>query len=275
MSREFDFSDKDFRFIVNLVGRSTGIVLKEHKKDMVYGRIVRRLRATGLNSFSDYCALLQGADGEEEMGNFVNAVTTNLTSFFRESHHFEHLRDEVLKPFFEMPSAHGRLRMWSAGCSSGMEAYSMAMTLLDAGEGKLAGRDAKILATDIDTNMLLRGKEGIYPLSEGNKIPRQYIGKYAMRDAGNQQVVMKEIIKRHVSFKPLNLLKEWPMKGMFDVIFCRNVVIYFDKETQREMFARMAKLQPGGAYLYIGHSENLHNVTDQYALIGRTIYQRK
>jgi chemotaxis protein methyltransferase CheR len=152
--REFAFSERDFRFLADLANQKTGIVLSDQKRDMVYARVSRRLRALGLTEFQQYCELLKSPTGDSEMGNLVNAITTNLTHFFREKHHFEHLQQEVLLPL----QARGvrRLRIWSAGCSSGMEPYSIAMTVKHA-LAPIEGWDARILATDIDTNMLDRG----------------------------------------------------------------------------------------------------------------------
>lgn len=269
-SREFSFSMQEFRFLADMANRITGIVLADHKKDMVYSRLVRRLRALKLNSFAEYCEFVQSPDGQDEIGNLVNAITTNLTSFFREKHHFEHLAQDVLAPLASSPEK--RLRIWSAGCSAGMEPYSIAMTVKNSLKS-LSGWDARILATDIDTNMLARGQEGIYPSEQWENIPPEYRGdvqKVPSRDA----ISMKGELKSLIAFKPLNLLSSWPMKGPFDAIFCRNVVIYFDKPTQARLFSRMADLLKPDGWLYIGHSENLFKVSDRFELLGRTIYRR-
>jgi chemotaxis protein methyltransferase CheR len=268
--REFSFSDEEFRVLATIANKHTGIVLAEHKKDMVYSRLVRRLRALKLSSFSEYCDLLQGPHADDEMGDLVNAITTNLTSFFRESHHFEHLRDEVLAPL--VAARANRLRIWSAGCSQGMEPYSIAMTMKAALKGG-SSLDAKILATDIDTNMLDKCNAGIYPFEQYENIPSIYRGD-VNKISGGQSIEMSHALKESISFKHLNLLEAWPMKGPFDVIFCRNVVIYFDKTTQAELFRRMAELLKPRGFLYIGHSENLFKVSTQFELIGRTIYRK-
>ena len=169
--REFAYSDADFRFISELAYEKTGIVLADHKKDMVYSRLTRRLRALNLHTFKEYCELVQSPQGINEVGNLVNAITTNLTSFFREGHHFEHLRDTVLAPF-AAGRAGGRLRLWSSACSAGMEPYSMAMTVKHA--LKTAPQiDAKILATDIDTNMVATSTAGIYTSGDVAEIPSE------------------------------------------------------------------------------------------------------
>lgn len=263
--REFDFDDLHFRFLAGLAHAKTGIVLPEQKRDMVYARLVRRLRALKLDSFADYCSLLQTEEGEGEIAHMINAITTNLTSFFRESHHFDHLREIAAR--HHAP----RLRIWSAACSSGMEPYSIAMTLR-AALPDIDNRDVKILATDIDSNMLAIGKAGEYTASDLDHLPAGY-SRFTLPCA-NGRGRMREEIQRLISFKHLNLLGEWPMKGPFDAIFCRNVVIYFDKPTKQALFERMAAITLPGGYLYIGHSENLHGICDRFKPVGRTIYQR-
>ena len=270
--REFSFSNEEFRFLADLANRRTGIVLAEHKKDMVYSRLVRRLRALKLKTFAEYCELMQGAEGDDEIGNLVNAITTNLTSFFREKHHFEHLRDHVLAPLASRPPSPKKLRIWSAGCSAGMEPYSIAMTVKSAFKD-LKSWDAKILATDIDTNMLRTGMTGDYAAEQYDNIPASCRGEVTKLDK-EDRIRMSDEMKSLISFKPLNLLEPWPMKGTFDAVFCRNVVIYFDKPTQAKLFSRIADLIGPGGWLYIGHSENLFKVCDRFELVGRTIYRK-
>lgn len=269
--REFEFNERDFRFISEWVNARTGIVLASHKSDMVYSRVSRRLRALGLQNFSDYCALLQGEGGEEEAGHLVNAITTNLTSFFREKHHFDHLKHELMECFSQAGS-NTRLRMWSAGCSSGMETYSIAMVLRSVVDA-LSLTNAKILATDIDTNMLDRGRCGEYNIEELEHIPEEY-RKYVTVQKREGLICMSEDLKELISFKRLNLLEAWPFRGPFDVIFCRNVVIYFDKPTQKKLFSRYADMMKPDGWLYIGHSENLQHVCNRFELKGRTIYRK-
>lgn len=263
--REFDFTQRDFQFISKLVHQRIGIVLKENKFDMVYSRMARRLRTLNLQSVSDYLDFLQSDAGTDEMGNMVNAITTNLTSFFREPHHFEHLAKYVFTPFAK--SKENRLRIWSAGCSAGAEPYSIAMTMMEA-IPDFARRDCKILATDIDTNMVEKGRDGTYDEDWIDKIPTNLRAKYV--NGNNIGAKAKSLI----TFKPLNLLEGWPMRGKFDVIFCRNVVIYFDKETQAPLFNRYADILKPNGYLYIGHSENLNGVCDRFKLVDKTTYQR-
>ncbi|MBY0407733.1 MAG: protein-glutamate O-methyltransferase [Rickettsiales bacterium] len=271
MAREFDFRKEDFRFIASLVHAKTGIVLAEHKEDMVYARIARRLRSLRLGSFRDYCQLLEGDSDGEEIGNFVNAVTTNLTSFYREAHHFDHLRDSVLKPLAQNPPPGKRLRLWSAACSQGSEPYSMALTCLEA-IPDIDTWDIKILATDIDTGMLAKASAGVYDADEAEPIPPALRKRYTTASGG--KVTMSEAVKQLITFKQMNLIEPWPFKGPMDAVFCRNVVIYFNKDTQKKLFAHMSARMRAGQWLYIGHSETLHSISSQFELCGRTIYRR-
>lgn len=270
-AREFDFTDADFRFIAEVAYRNTGISLGEKKRDMVYGRIVKRLRQLGFDSFSAYCELLAGPEGEGEIGNLVNAITTNLSGFFRESHHFEHLKEHVLAPLAGLHKP-PRVRIWSAACSWGAEPYSIAMTACDA-LPKVAEWDFKILATDIDTNMLGQGEQGRYSDDQADKIPHAQRLKYTL-PVKNEGIVMDDKLKKLIAFKPLNLTGNWPFKGPFHAIFCRNVVIYFDKPTQKILFDRLADMLVPGGMLYIGHSETLHGISARFELTGKTMYRK-
>lgn len=269
--REFALTDRDFRAIVARVRRTTGIVLGDNKRDLVYGRLSRRLRALGCSSFAEYLAHLDGAGDDAEQTALVNAITTNLTGFFREPHHFDALGKEVLAPLVRQPPADRRLRIWSAGCSSGEEPYSIAMTVHRA-VPDLRQWDARILATDIDTDMVAACRGGRYDAEKAAAIPPEMRGH--VRRLDDRTVEMGDALKALVRFKPLNLLGSWPMKGPFDAIFCRNVVIYFDKDTQRTLFDRYAELLPVGGWLFIGHSESLFRVSDRFQHLGRTIYRK-
>lgn len=272
--REFALTNQDFKFIASLVYEKTGIVLADHKRNMVYSRLSRRLRSLGLVTFKQYCDYLQQEQHSDELLHLVNAITTNLTSFFREAHHFEHLANEVFTPFFENKN-NQHLRIWSAGCSQGCEPYSIAMTLAPFME-KNPKTNAKILATDIDTNMLARGRSGQYRKEDYESIPERY-RKYVKRQKreGEDGILMDVALRKLITFNQLNLLDtQWPMRGKFDVIFCRNVVIYFDKETQKILFDRYASALKDDGWLYIGHSESLFKVCDRFKLIGKTIYRK-
>jgi chemotaxis protein methyltransferase CheR len=266
--REFALSDKEFEFLSQLANRKTGIMLPPNKRDMVYSRLVRRLRALHLESFADYCNLLTTEAGAEEMNNLVNSITTNLTHFFREGHHFEHFAKNILPQVKE----NRKMRIWSAGCSSGMEAYSIAMTSLGTLPEASKNWDLRILATDIDTNMLDRGLKGEYNADEYSNIPAEY-RHFVQKQGATMQ--MGAELQKLIAFKYLNLLESWPMKGQFDAIFCRNVVIYFDKETQKKLFSRMKKHLSATGFLYIGHSENITAICPDFELIGKTIYKLK
>ncbi len=272
--KEFHFSDKEFKFISKLVGERTGIVLSDAKRQMVYGRLSRRLRQLKLTKFSDYCELLTSGH-EGELIEFTNAITTNLTAFFRENHHFEHLKETVLPDLIKKNAHSKRLRVWSAGCSSGEEPYSIAMCIREV-LPKLSGWDVKILATDLDSNMVKRGKEGIYTAERVEGLSSSRMKKWVKKGTGKNadKVRMSSELRNMITFKELNLMEGWPIKGPFDFMFCRNVVIYFNKETQRVLFDRYADLLRDDAHLYIGHSESLNKVTDRFKLLGKTIYQK-
>lgn len=273
-TKEFHFSDREFNQVRRLVSEHTGIVLSDAKKEMIYSRLVRRLRQLNLDGFKDYIDLLTSA-GNDELVNFTNAVTTNLTSFFREPHHFEYLSHTLLPKLMRARQAERRLRVWSAGCSTGEEPYSLAMTIRES-IPEASGWDVKILATDLDSNVVAKAQSGVYGLDRVADIPAPRLKRWFMRGRGEQAdlVRVKPELRNMISFRQLNLLREWPMRGPFDVIFCRNVVIYFDKPTQQILFERYADIMAPDAQLFIGHSETLYNVTDRFVLLGQTIYSR-
>ncbi|PIE42959.1 MAG: chemotaxis protein CheR [Gammaproteobacteria bacterium] len=272
-SREFPITDVDLDRIQSLAYDFTGIVLGNNKKDMIYARLSRRIRSLGLSNFDQYCDLLDQACSVEQ-SNFINAITTNLTAFFRENHHFDYLRDTVIPELKEKNKLSRKLRIWSAGCSTGEEPYSLAIVLNEAIDIK--SWDVKILATDLNSDVLGHAQNGVYDVSRIESIDSGLKEKWFLRDAGNPELVkVKPALSRPISFKRLNLLEGWPMKGRFDVIFCRNVVIYFNKDTQRILFDRYADILADGGYLFIGHSETLHRVSDRFESLGRTIYRKK
>lgn len=272
-NKEFPFTDKDFHFIQNLVAERTGIVLTDIKRTMVYSRIARRIRQCGVSNFAEYCELLKAGD-ESELISFTNAITTNLTSFFREEHHFEYLSDTVL-PELEKKKINKKIRIWSAGCSSGEEPYSIAMTVQDYFKHK-PGWDIKILASDLDFDMVERAASGIYKDERVTGLDKKHLRNYVKKGKGKHSgnVKIHQELMEMITFKQLNLLHDWPFRGPFDFMFCRNVVIYFNKETQKELFYRYADLLDDNAALFIGHSESLFKVTDRFKSIGRTIYRK-
>lgn len=271
--REFAFDDQDFDAIRALVKSLTGINLTAQKRELAYGRLAVRLRALGVRTFREYRQIV--AENPDEQIRMCNAITTNLTAFFREPHHFEHLRDQVL-PAHREQAGQRRLRIWSAGCSTGEEPYSIAMTLLES-LPEAQYWNVRILATDLDSDVLNTAALGKYPiervkgLSEGRR--RRFFNE--QKDNGTSVFVVRPEVRRLVTFKQLNLMQPLPMPGPLDVIFCRNTVIYFDKDTQRELFGRIAPLQRPGDLLYLGHSESLLSVSDDYESIGRTTYLRR
>lgn len=274
IERDFVFTDGDFERIRQLVRQHAGISLSEAKKDMVYSRLARRLRALDLDNFRDYCKLVEQGEGDE-LVNFTNSITTNLTAFFREEHHFHYLADTLIPQLRKEKAASRRLRIWSAGCSTGEEPYSLAMVLKE----KLPEReswDVKILATDLDSNVLAAASKGIYNEQRLKGVSAQRRKRWFLKGKGthNGSIRVAPELQSMVSFRQLNLLQEWPFAGPFDFIFCRNVVIYFDKTTQKVLFERYADVMNDNAHLFIGHSESLFKVTERFKLIGQTIYRR-
>jgi chemotaxis protein methyltransferase CheR len=271
--REFAFDDQDFEAISAQMKAATGINLTRQKRELVYGRLAVRLRALGIRTFREYRRIV-AADAHEQV-RMCNAITTNLTAFFREPHHFEHLRDQVL-PAFREQAGERRLRIWSAGCSSGEEPYSIAMTVLEIMPEALKW-NVRVLATDLDSDVLSIAATGEYPeervkgLSDGRL--RRFFTEH--KERGISRFVVRPEVRALVTFKQLNLMKPLPMSGPLNVIFCRNTVIYFDKDTQRDLFTRIAPLQRPGDLLYLGHSESLLSVSTDYESIGRTTYLRR
>ena len=276
MTTEFEFADQDFQRIRRIINEIAGIALAEGKRELVYSRLSRRLRQLGLRRFDEYCRLLEtGGEDNPELGEFVNALTTNLTSFFREPHHFDFLGKELLPALMrERSLSNRRIRIWSAGCSTGEEPYSIAMVLREALPA--VGWDVKILATDLDSNVLATADRGVYDANRVKDLSEIRLRRWFQRsrDAQSGQVRVAPELRDLIVFRRLNLMLDWPMSGPFDVIFCRNVVIYFDKPTQRVLFERFADLLAERGHLFVGHSESLFKVTDRFVPLGKTIYRR-
>ena len=275
--REFNFERKHFDFIAGLLYKLAGISLAPHKIEMMYSRLARRLRELNLKDFDAYCALVDSENGEPEIRFLVNALTTNLTSFFREHHHFDHLAKTTLAAVkaSQAHSGQPRLRIWSAGCSSGPEPYTIAMVLC-ANIPDIRRWDAKILATDIDTHMVESARRGVYAADSAKTIPAELRDRFTkrVRDGAEPEITMAEELRRLITFKPLNLLETWPMRGPFDAIFCRNVLIYFDRPGRTAVIEKFSTLLPDNAFLYLGHSESLYGVSGSFAQVGATIYRR-
>lgn len=268
--REFEFTAGDFQRIRTLLYQHAGITLADSKRELVYGRLVRRLRQLRLASFSDYLELVD-AGGSAEIQQFCNALTTNLTAFFREQHHFDWLAQTCLPALLTRNAAARRIRIWSAGCSTGEEPYSIAMTLLEA-LGDLRGWDIRILATDIDSEVLARAQQGVYDAERVARMDSRRLARWFRADGARHAVVPE--LRSLIAFRQLNLIADWPFKGPFDVIFCRNVIIYFDKDTQRRIIGHMAAMQRAGDHLVLGHSESLLGVSSDYEPAGQTIHKK-
>ncbi len=250
---EFKLSRDDFRRISEMIYEDSGIKLTEGKAALVYARLAKRLRALKLQAFRDHCDLVASPDGEGERQEMLTSLTTNVTKFFREPHHFEHLKTHVIAPFVQK-GGQGRLRLWSAACSTGQEPYSIAFTLLSVWPGA-ANHDVKILATDIDRNVLATAQAGLYGENLLEGIPPEMRKRYF--EPANGQMCVVPAVRNLISFRQLNLVESWPMPGQFQAIFCRNVVIYFDEPTQQRIWEKFTpRLTPDGA-LYIGHSERV------------------
>jgi len=273
VQREFLFTEDDFNFIRKLVYKVSGIHLSDVKQDMVYSRLARRLRVLKFKKFEEYCQYLDN-NHESELSHAINAITTNLTHFFREEHHFDLLKQTILPDLSKQQPRGKRLRIWSAGCSTGEEPYSIAISMLDA----LANHsqwDTKILATDLDSNVIEKCRAGIYDKKRIDPIEDRNAKRWFRphKDKPNQVIVDDEL-KRHITFKQLNLMEHWPIKGPFDVIFCRNVIIYFDKPTQQKLFNRFHELLAPGGHLFLGHSEQLGNFQKNFTLLGKTSFKK-
>ncbi|HEY8327013.1 MAG TPA: protein-glutamate O-methyltransferase [Rhodanobacter sp.] len=268
--------DADFQYLRAFVLEHCGIALGEHKRQLVQGRLFRRLRALGLPNFGSYCELLR-RDPHGELGELASAISTNVTSFFREVHHYDLLANELLPRWLREKRREGdRLRIWSAGCSTGEEPYALAMVLAEAIEQSGSRLDAKILATDLSPQALETARKGVYPLERIAGISPERCRRWMLRGEGAYEglACVHPRLRELVTIEPLNLLHPWPMRGPFDAIFCRNVVIYFDQPTKQRLFHRYAELLSAGGYLFLGHSESLHGVNDEFELIGRTVYRK-
>ncbi|HEU0282805.1 MAG TPA: CheR family methyltransferase [Gallionella sp.] len=266
--REFLFTKGDFARVCKLIYDHAGISLSESKQELVYSRLSRRLRATGIQTFSEYLKLLE-SNNEGEWEAFTNSLTTNLTSFFREQHHFPVLAEQVRALRGKHP-----ISLWCSAASTGEEPYSMAMTVMDA-----LGRDAanvSIVATDLDTNVLATARAGVYPEERVSKLPPDMVKRYFLRGTGAQEgmVRVRQEVRDMITFRQLNLLHDnWSVRAPLDAIFCRNVMIYFDKATQLAILKRFVPLLRSDGLLYAGHSESFHHADEYFKLRGKTVYE--
>ena len=268
---EFLFTAEDFRTIAATLHAAAGIALPDSKATLVYSRLAKRLRALGLESFREYCALVTGAEGLDERQQMIVALTTNVTRFFREPHHFEHLKEHLLPPLLANARRGGAVRIWSAGCSNGQEPYSIALTILSL-MPDAPDYDIKILATDIDIQMLAEARAGLYSSQVIAPVPGEMRARWFEREGDNWRA--SEPLRRLITFNELNLIGDWPMRRQFQAIFCRNVVIYFEEETQSKVFSRFMPLMSPDARLYIGHSERVCGpAADRLETDGVTTYR--
>lgn len=273
MIGNYKLTEEEFIKFRDIVYKESCINLADVKKILLQSRLIKRLRFLNLNSFSDYYDYLI-ANYDDEKINFVNAITTNKTDFFRENDHFEFMKSYIL-PALEAKGER-EIRIWSAGCSTGEEPYTIGITLFEYFKGRKAPL-FKILATDIDTLVLEKGLEGVYTEEQVAAIEEKLLKEYFLKGKDDNKgfFKIKDFLKNIVSFRRLNLLADdYPMKKKFDVIFCRNVIIYFDKDTQKKLFENFSRYLKDDGYLLVGHSENISNVTDKFYLAGRTIYKK-
>lgn len=267
----FEYTGRDFAEIAGILREATGINLNDTKLTLVYSRLSKRLRSRGLASFRDYCDLIR--EDEDELQRMIEALTTNTTSFFRERHHFEHLQTAVMPGLAAAARSGARVRLWSSAASSGQEPYSIAMTVLSV-LPDAASLDIRILATDINAQMVERGQRGQYEREDLSGIPAPLASRYLRTE--NDHAVVCDELKSLVSFRQLNLHERWPMRGSFDVVFCRNVMIYFSADTQAALWQRLGSQVAPGGHLYIGHSERLSGpASSEFELIGITTYRKQ
>lgn len=269
-ARDFAFTPRDFNRIRKLIYERAGISLADSKQEMVYSRIARRLRALHIGSFGDYLDWLEARDDPQEWQAFTNALTTNLTAFFREAHHFE-----ALTRFLKAQPRGKKVRIWCAAASTGEEPYSIAISACEA-YGSMAPPVA-ILATDIDTNVLATAERGVYPIDRVDKLSEDRRRKFFLKGHGSNDGTCRvvEPLRKLMTFRQLNLLDpRYPMRGPFDAIFCRNVMIYFDRATQMAVLGRMIPLLAPDGLFFAGHSESFFHASDLIRSCGRTIYCR-
>lgn len=270
--REFNYTRADFEVLRAISNSHSGIIVTDDKFDMFYSRLSKRVRMLGLKDFQEYCQYLKNNE-EHEFTEFINAITTNLTAFFRENHHFEYVKNTIIPELLKRNHMSREIKVWSAGCSTGEEPYSIAMTLL---ENLPKDWNVKILATDLDTNVLQTAATGIYGDDRVSGLSTDRLKRWFKKGIGRNanKVKVKPELQACIRFKQLNLMNEWPMKGHFDFIFCRNVIIYFDRDTKEKLVNRYSTLLFTGAHLLIGHSESLHQIETDFDLIGNTIYRK-
>ena len=265
-------NDQHFAQLATIIHDAFGIYLPHSKRELIPRRLSRRLTKLGLQDYGQYVKYIK-SHWESEKQILANAISTNLTSFFREPHHFECLERQILPDLLQRNRTSKTVRIWSAGCSTGEEPYSIAMVVNRITQ--LKGWDVKILATDLDTDILSRAAAGEYGETELQRLPSAELrAHFTQIQASPALYAIDDQLKHYVHFKRLNFFEAWPMTRQFDVIFCRNAIIYFDMAGQKRLMAGFAKAQRTGAWLVVGHSERLQDITDDYSLVGRTVYQK-
>ncbi|WP_412479156.1 CheR family methyltransferase [Azonexus sp. IMCC34839] len=265
--REFSFSATDFERVRKLIYQRAGISLSPVKQDMVYSRLARRLRATGKQSFAEYLDALE-KQGGEEWERFVNSLTTNLTSFFREPHHFPIFAEHLRKLGSRRP-----IKVWCSAASTGEEPYSIAITVAET--FGIDTSNVSIVASDLDTNVLATAQKGVYPIERVEKLSPDRLRRFFLKGTGAQEgyVSVRPELKRMIEFRQINLLDQsYPLKGPIDVIFCRNVMIYFDKPTQYKILSRFAPIMQTDGLMFAGHSESFLHAADLFKSLGKTVY---
>lgn len=262
------YDDRELEYLCDLVRQHTGIAMDETKRDLLYSRVTRRLKALDVETFSEYRKLLSSDSSGAETQQFINSITTNLTAFFRQQEQFDYL--QKLLPDLAQRTT---LKVWSTAASTGEEPYTIAYIL----GALLSSVNVRILATDIDTQVLQTAQTGVYTLDRLTNTPADFMRNAFLKGTGANEgkIRVKDELKSLVTFRPLNLLGPWPVSGPFDIVFCRSIVIYFDKPTQRQLFSRLAEVQRAGSYLFVGPSESLVKVSSDYELLGHSIYRRK
>ena len=273
-----DISEEDFQRVSKVIYQHCGINLHEGKKTLVRARLAKRMRAKKIESVTEYLDYVLSMNDKREFYNLVDSISTNLTSFFRERVHFDLLKDQFIPSMIEKQAKHGgpkKFRIWSAGCSTGEEPYTMAMTLKEAFKGT-SGWDVKILASDVSTRVLEKASTGFYETDRVQQMPVQLVKEYFIQETenGNKRFRVKDELRKMIAFRYLNLMEPWPFKGPFDVIFCRNVMIYFDKPTQEKLVGRYFDCLRSEGLLCIGHSESLTGINHRYRYIQPATYAK-
>ena len=269
-------TDAEFKKFSDLIYQQVGIFMKAEKKELLNARLGKRLRACQLDSFQDYLDFISRPDQQHlEFVKFLDSVSTNFTSFFREVSHFDYLKSKVLPELVAKPSSSREFVFWSSASSSGEEPYTLAMFLSEF-SGQHTGFRYKIMATDISTKVLAMAANGVYPVEQTTKVPHDILTKYFQKGTGNSagKVKVKDTIRRQVAFQRFNLMDDFPWNGEMDVIFCRNVMIYFDRPTQEKLISKFYRCLNKGGYLFIGHSESIASIKHDFVQVEATTYKK-